>query len=119
LEADELGAVFVHSAAEAGFLNVDIAQLAFVFQVSVGVDHVLTFDGGAVGVFFSELQMAFIKDGGFEALQAVDAPAAIGLRPDQAQFLFVRGLQGFNKSVEFVLVLSRIFAGQQNGCIWF
>ena len=84
------GAEFAHflavAAEQAGFLELEIAELLLVFEVNVEFDE-LGADGEVLpGVVVGELAAAFGVNGVFEAGDAGEPPLGIGQRLDELGF---------------------------------
>ncbi len=86
MELAEFGHFLIEAAVEAGFLELEIAQLLFVFEVDVQFDEAGAEGKIVFGVGFGELVAAAGVDGHFEAGDALQTPLGIGQGLDEFGF---------------------------------
>ena len=114
LEASEFGGFLVAAAGEAGFLELEIAELLFVDEHDLDIEHV----GAVVGElldFDGQFDAAFVEKSHVEAGNAVETPADIGDGLDEAGFFGADGLEEFFVGEDEGLVESGVVGGQADG----
>ncbi len=101
LELAEFGEIFFAVAAEAGFLDLEIAQLFFVLEEGIELGDALF--------------AAALKESQFERRDAKEPPVGVGERLDEDGFAFGDGLELVFVLFDVVLVAGGIVGREQDG----
>ncbi len=108
LERFEFGEIFFAMAAQAGFLELQVAQLLFVLEEGLEVGEAGVFGGcifcAAAGV-----------DGGFERGDAEETPIGVGDRLHEDRFASGDGFEFFGEAFEVMAVEGGIVRGEEHG----
>jgi hypothetical protein len=114
LKFTQLGNVFVAIAAEAAFLEVEIAELLLVDQEGVHLNEAWLEQGVAVGNQRGEFFAAFGEDGEFEAWDAVETPEDVGNGLNQRRFAGSKRLKFGDETFE-VLQVGGVVGREKHG----
>ena len=114
MQLTQLSDFLFAAASEAGFLELQIANLFFVGDEGVRVDQMRAGVRFVLTEHFSEFQSAFREKSRFEGRDAAKTPVGIGDRLHEIRFEKTRGREFFDIGSEVTLVFSDVVSGQQN-----
>ncbi len=92
MQLAEFGGFFFVAAGETGLLELQVAELLFVFEMRIEIDQGAAEGGFGFRVSFGEFVSAAGVDGGFETGDALQAPLRIGHGLDEFGFTQADGL---------------------------
>jgi hypothetical protein len=115
LQAPEFGQFLFVAARETGFLELEVAELLFILQENVKLDHAGTQGWVVILEVVLELETAQGIDGHFKTRDALATPGGIGERLDEFGFAEADGLELGAVLLEVVFVCRSIFGREQDG----
>ena len=115
LKLPERSGVLFALAAQTGFLNAEIVQLALISEEDLGFDKVAANVIRFGGEQFGEFEAAKRVDSHFERRNAQQSPFGIGKRLDEVAFVIGSGLKALDEFGDMRLIERGIIAGEQDG----
>ena len=115
LEPSQFGNFFFAAAAQAGFLQLQIADLFFVGNEGVGVDQVRACGEVLFVEQLGEFDAAFGEQSRFESGDTTQTPVGVGDGLYEIRFEEAHGREFFGVGGQMVLVFGDVIGGQQNG----
>ena len=115
LELAELFGFSFAAAAEAVFLELEIAEAAFFGDIDFEFDEAAADGGRVIGELFGEAEFARGEEGHFEAGDAVETPGGIGERLDEGGFLGSDRGEALEERFEVLLVEGEVVGGEEDG----
>ncbi len=115
MQAREFGLVLFHAAVEAGFLDVEIADGFFVFEIGFDLDELRATRFGLIIVELGEFDLTFEENAGLEVLDAGDAPGGIEQGLDERLFFVGGWCEALVVEIKEVLVFGGVVCGQEDG----
>ncbi len=115
LELAKFGDFLFAAAHEARLLELEIAELLFVFDERLHFDHAGPQRGFVLVEALGEFDVALREEGGFERGNALKTPDGVGDGLDEIGFALTDGREIFGVGAEVALVFGCVVARQKNG----